>query len=326
MLALQCNALGDESTLRIEDIEPPTCSGKQVLVDVKAASLNFPDALMIRGMYQMKPELPFSPGSELAGEVIAVGDDQTNYVPGDRVLCLSGYGALRQQIAIDPQWQQIHRLPNEMPWEDAASFNMTYGTSMNALHQRGQVKAGETVLVIGATGGCGSAAIHIAKAMGATVIALAGSEEKCAQAKALGADHVVSYTQDNFSKAVKEITHGKGVDVIYDPVGGDDFREYLRCAAWNGRYLVIGFAGGDIPQLPLNHTILKCISVIGVAYGMSAIQDPATNNDNFAQLFDWYAQGLLKPFIGSRRPFVEAADAIADMYARRIIGKTVIAF
>ena len=230
---------------------------------------------------------------------------------GDRVLALVGSGGFATDVVVRPSTMQVHRIPDEMPFDEAAAFDMTYGTGIHGLVRRGGLRAGESVLVLGAAGGCGSAAVQIAKAAGATVIAVAGGEEKCALATALGADAVIDHrSTPSLSTAVKELTEGRGVDVVFDTVGGADAREQLRSLAWNGRYLVVGFAAGEIPMVKANQMILKGVSMVGVAYGMSAIIDPAANQEDFAQLFDWYRAGLVTPAIGHRFALTDAADAM----------------
>jgi NADPH2:quinone reductase len=220
---------------------------------------------------------------------------------------------------------QVHRIPDQMPFDEAAAFNMTYGTGFHGLVRRGGLRAGETVLVLGASGGCGSAAVQIAKAVGATVLAVVGGAEKCALARALGADTVLDHQGlDSLSAAVREATAGRGVDVVFDTVGGPDVREPLRSLAWNGRYLTIGFTSGDVPTVKLNQTVLKSISIVGVAYGMSAIMDPAANVEDFAQLFDWYRQGRVKPFIGHHFPLAQTPLAMRTVFERRALGKVVV--
>jgi NADPH2:quinone reductase len=226
---------------------------------------------------------------------------------------------------LHPSQQQVHRIPDEMPYDEAASFNITYGTGYHGLIRRGHLIAGESVVVLGAAGGCGSAAVQIAKAAGATVIAVAGGDAKCELVRSLGADVVLDHQKvESISAAVKEATDGRGVDVVFDTVGGADIREYLRCLAWNGRYLVIGFASGDIPVVRLNQTILKCISIVGVAYGMSASLDPAANAEDFAQLFSWYREGKVTPYISGRYPLEETAEAMRVVYDREVLGKVVV--
>ena len=237
---------------------------------MRAASVNFPDTLIVRGLYQMRPEPPFVPGTEAAGVVTEVGDEIDTVAVGDRVMTLPGVGAFAEEIVASPPMQQVHRIPASMPFDEAAAFNITYGTAAHGLIERGHLRAGETVLVNGAAGGCGSAAIEIAKAVGADVIAVAGGADKTALAARLGADSVIDHTElvgdRALSQAVRERTGGEGVQVVFDNVGADT-RDLIRCLAWNGRFLVVGFAGGEIPTVPLNLTILKSIAVVGVAYG-----------------------------------------------------------
>ena len=321
-----CHAITGEQGLRLEEVDEPACGPGQVLIDNHCAALNFPDALMIRGLYQFKPDLPFVPGSELAGTVRAIGDGVEGFSVGQRVLALSGFGACSDIVAVAPPMQQLHAMPASMSFEEASGFAMTYGTSMHALVQRGQLQADETVLVLGAAGGCGSAAIQIAKALGARVIAAVSSEQKLQAAKQLGADDVVNYKTHDMRDTVKALTDGAGVDVVFDPVGDALFEQAVRCVGWNGRYLVVGFAGGEIPTLKANYTIIKSLSVIGVAFGMSAINDPAMNAANFAQLFSWYEQGLVKPLVSEVYELEQLPEALAALYAGEAIGKLVVRF
>jgi len=241
------------------------------------------------------------------------------------VLTICGSGAFATEVVATPPSQQVHRIPDEMSFDEAACFNMTYGTGIHGLLRRGGLRAGESVVVLGASGGCGSAAVQIAKAAGATVIAVAGGAEKCELARGLGADVVLDHlTLGSLSEAVKEHTDGRGVDVVFDTVGGPDAREPLRSLAWNGRYLVIGFASGDIPTIKANQAILKSISIVGVAYGMSAILDPKANVEDFSQLFDWYRQGRVTPVIGHRFPLADTAEAMRVVFERRALGKVVV--
>jgi NADPH2:quinone reductase len=325
MKAVICTDLKGEEGLEVTDWPTPSCSDGQVRIGVRAASVNFPDTLMIRGLYQLRSEPPFIPGSECAGVILEVGSGVSGLGVGDRVLALPGVGAFATEVIARPSVQQVHPLPDEMGWDDAAAFNLTYGTAIHGLRQRGNLQAGQSVLVLGAAGGCGSAAVMVAKALGGWVIGAAGGPEKCAVAEQAGADVVVDYrAEESLSARVKELTGGRGVDVLFDPVGGSNVREYLRCLAWNGRYLVVGFAAGEIPTVALNHTILKSISLVGVAYGASAIADPEMNAGNFAQLFDWYRSGLVRPLIGHRFPIEEAANALRVVQERQALGKVVI--
>jgi NADPH:quinone reductase len=324
-LAAVCTALVGEDGIELRTLDTPTLGPAGVRIAVRAASVNYPDVLMIRGLYQYRPEPPFVPGSECAGVITEVGDDVSGLAVGDRVLTICGSGGFSTEVVATPPSNQLHRIPDDMSFGDAASFNMTYGTAFHGLVRRGGLRAGESVLVLGASGGCGSAAVQIAKAAGATVIAVAGGAEKCELARRLGADAVLDHHRlDSLSQAVKEHTDGRGVDVVFDTVGGPDAREPLRCLAWNGRYLVIGFASGDIPTIKANQAILKCISIVGVAYGMSAIIDPQANIEDFAQLFEWYRQGKVTPAIGHRFPLADTAEALRVVFERRALGKVVV--
>lgn len=324
MRALVCPELGDESVLRVEELPSPPCGPEQVRIDVEAASVNFPDTLVIRGEYQYKYDPPFVPGHECSGTLTEVGDAVDGFTVGDRVLAMTGIGAFATEVvAKPPRSDQVFRIPDAMPWDEAAAFDLTYGTAILAF-RRGQLTAGESVLVLGAAGGTGSAAIQVAKAMGAFVVAAAGGAEKLALAERCGADAVVDYRDEGLSARVKDLTGGAGVDIVFDPVGGSAFREYLRCLGWNGRYLVIGFAGGEIPTIGLNLVLLKSISLVGVAYGASARLDPVATARDFEQLFRWYDDGLLKPVIGARFTLDEGADALRLVTNRGALGKVVI--
>ena len=321
-----CTALTGEDGLEIREWPARPLAPGELRIAVRAASVNYPDVLMIRGQYHDKAEPPFVVGTECAGEVIDLGPDVTGFVPGDRVLALTGTGAFATETIARPGPNQVLRIPDSMLWTDAASLNITYGTAYHGLIRRGRLAAGETVAITGASGGCGSAAIQVAKAAGAdTVVAIAGGREKCDLARSLGADVVIDHTETpDYSSAVREATGKAGVDVFFDPVGGADNREALRSIAWGGRYLVIGFAGG-IPVVRLNQTILKNISLIGVAYGMSAFLDPTKNAEDWTELFRWYGEGKVKPAVGHVYPLARGIDAIRAVYERRAAGKVVIA-
>ncbi len=323
--AMVCTELTGEGAMEVRDWDIGTLGPLGVRIAVEAASVNFPDVLMARGLYQSRVEPPFVAGTECAGTIVEVGPDVVDLAIGDRVLSVVGAGAFATEALATPPMQQVHRLPDSMSWEDGAALNITYGTGYHGLVRRGGLVAGDSVLVLGAAGGCGSAAVQIAKAAGATVVAVAGGPEKCALASRLGADLLLDHqTVASLSEAVKEATDGRGVDVVFDTVGGADAREPLRCLGWNGRYLVIGFAAGEVPVIKANQTILKGISIVGVAYGMSAIADPAANAEDFAQLFSWYEQGLVKPAIGHRFALAGAAEAMRVVFERRALGKVVI--
>jgi NADPH2:quinone reductase len=321
--AAVCTSLDGEDSIEVKTMDPSPVRPTSLRIEVRAASVNFPDVLMIRGQYQAHFDPPFVPGSECAGVVVETGEAVTGFAVGDRVMAL-GVGAFATDMVATPP-TQIHRIPDGMPFDEAAAFNMTYGTAIHGLIGRGGLRAGESVLVTGAGGGCGSAAVQVAKAAGATVVAVAGGQEKCELARSLGADAVIDHRNvTSLSEAVRAATDGAGTDVVFDTVGGTDNREYLRCLAWNGRYLVIGFASGEIPVFRANQTILKCISIIGVAYGMSAIADPAANEKDFQQLFAWYREGRVAPRISARFPLHETSEALRTVSERRAVGKVVI--
>lgn len=324
MRAWVCKELVGEDGLALEQQESPACGPGQVRVLNHCAALNFPDVLITRGQYQFKLDPPFIPGSEFAGVITEVGDGVRDLDAGQRVMVMSGFGAFAEEVVVAPPFQQIHPIPESMSFADAAAFNMVYGTGMHALKQRGQLQPGETLLVLGSAGGCGSAAVEIGKAMGARVIAGASSDEKCAVAARLGADETVNYSREDLRDRVMALTSDQGVDVVFDPVGDALFTQARRCVGWDGRYLVIGFAGGAIPSLEANYTILKSMSLVGVAYGMSAIKNPAMNAANFAQLLQWYLEGRLHPHIGKHYPFDELPVACREMHAGRTLGKTVV--
>jgi NADPH2:quinone reductase len=315
------NPVGVEA-LNWQALPMPQPQAGQVLINIQAASLNFPDLLIVQNKYQMKPPLPFVPGSEYAGVVQAVGSGVTQLQVGQRVACLSGTGGFGTHTLAAAD--RCLPLPDDFPFVDAAAFIMTYATSHHALMDRGQLKAGETVLVLGAAGGVGTAAIQIAKAVGARVIAAASSEEKCALCKTLGADVTINYTTENLREALKAATDGKGPDVIYDPVGGDLAEPAFRSIAWRGRYLVVGFAAGPIPALPLNLPLLKSASIIGVFWGEFSRREPQANAAMLQELVAWYAQGKIKPVIDQTLPMAELKTAYARMGSRSVKGKLVL--
>jgi NADPH:quinone reductase len=320
-----CTELNGEDGLELKELASLPLSEDAVRIAVRAASVNFPDVLKIRGLYQHRLEPPFVPGGECAGVIIELGAGVRDFSVGDRVLAVIGSGAFAAEAIAYPFREQVRRIPDEMSFEEAASFAITYGTALNGLARRGGLVAGETVLIIGASGGCGSAAIQVSKAMGARVIAVAGGNEKCALATSLGADEVIDHRRaQSLSNAVSNLTDGRGVDVLFDTVGGADLREQLRSLALFGRYLVVGFASGEIPVIKTNQTILKCISIIGVAYGISANARPGEADEDFRQLFAWSREGLVRPSIGHRFALSEASEAIRVVSSRRALGKVVI--
>jgi NADPH:quinone reductase len=305
-----------------KELPTPTPQAGEVLIEIQAASLNFPELLIVQNKYQHKPPLPFVPGSEYAGVVRAVGDGVTQLQVGQSVACLSGTGGFGTHT-LAPAALCLP-LPPGFPPVDAAAFIMIYATSHHALLDRGQLKAGETVLVLGAAGGVGTAAIQIAKAAGARVIAAASTDDKCALCRSIGADATINYTTENLRDAVKTLTDGKGPDVIYDPVGGDFAEPAFRSIAWRGRYLVVGFASGPIPALPLNLALLKGASVVGVFWGDFARREPQANAAMMAELARWYAQGKVKPVIDRTMPMGELKAAYAHMGSRGVKGKLVL--
>ena len=322
MKAVLCKAFGPAETLVLEEIASPEAKKNEVLLQVHAAGVNFPDTLIIEGKYQFKPPFPFSPGGEAAGVVTAVGEKVSHLKVGDRVMALTGWGSFAEEVAV-PGYN-VMPIPASMDFPSAAAFGMTYGTSMHALKQRANLQPGETLLVLGASGGVGLAAVEIGKAMGAKVIAAASSAEKLEVAKAAGADELINYSESNLKDEVKRLTGGQGADVIYDPVGGDLFDAAIRSIAWNGRLLVVGFASGRIPELPVNLTLLKGAAVVGVFWGSFAQRQPQDNAANFQQLFAWHAEGKLKPLVSQTFPLAQAAEAINTLGQRKAVGKVVV--
>lgn len=322
MKALMCHAFGPIDTLRVEEVAAPVPGPGQVLIDVKAAAINFPDALIVQGLYQAKPPLPFAPGAELAGVVAALGEGVQRLKVGDRVIAAVGHGAFAEDCVADAA--QVMPLLPGMDFELGAAFVLTYGTSLHALRKIGALQAGETLLVLGAAGGVGLAAIEIAKALGARVIAAASSAEKLALCRKLGADETIDYSNEDLRKRVDALTGGKGADVVYDPVGGALAEAALRATAWRGRYLVIGFASGEIPKLPLNLALLMERAILGVFWGAAVRRDPASHLANMQQLAQWFAEGKVRPVVSERVPLAGAAAAIERLARRQAMGKIVV--
>jgi NADPH2:quinone reductase len=314
------NPVGVEA-LTWKELPTPAPQAGQVLIRIEAASLNFPDLLIVQNKYQMKPDLPFVPGSEYAGVIEAVGEGVTHLKVGQSVACLSGTGGFGTHTLAPAKL--CMPLPAGFPAVDAAAFIMIYATSHHALMDRAGLKAGETVLILGAAGGVGTAAIQIAKAAGARVIAAASTDEKCALCKSLGADEIINYTTQNMREVLKTLTGGKGPDVIYDPVGGDFAEPAFRSIAWRGRYLVVGFAAGPIPALPFNLALLKGASIVGVFWGDFARREPQANAAMMAELATWYGQGKVKPVIDRTMPMSDLKAAYAHMGSRGVMGKLV---
>ncbi|MFT5589980.1 MAG: NADPH2:quinone reductase [Bradyrhizobium sp.] len=322
MKAIVCNAWGLPDTLVIEELPDAVPGPGQLAIEIRAAGVNFPDVLIIQNKYQFKPALPFTPGSELAGIVLAVGEGVTRYKAGDEVIAFSAQGAFAQQIVVAAN--AVMPMPAGMDFDIAAAITLTYGTSHHAVVDRAQLKAGETMLVLGAAGGVGLAAIEIGKALGARVIAAASSDEKLAVCREHGADVTINYSTEDLRGAIKAATDGKGPDVIYDPVGGSYTEPAFRSIGWRGRYLVVGFANGDIPALPLNLMLLKGASLVGVFWGEFAKREPKANAAAMQQLLGWLADGTIKPRISGRYALAETAQALNDMAARKVMGKVVI--
>jgi len=322
MKAVLCKAYGPPESLVVEDVPPLVAGPGEVVVSVKAASVNFPDVLIIQNKYQVKPPLPFSPGSEVAGVVKSVGSDVSHVKPGDRVMAIVGYGAFAEEVKTEAR--RALPLPAGMDFESAAAFGLTYATSEHALVDRGALQAGETLLVLGAAGGVGLAAIEIGAILGARVIACASSDDKLAVCRAHGAHDTINYSNDDLRERIKALTGGNGPNVVYDPVGGAYTETVLRSIAWRGRLLVVGFAAGEIPKIPLNLTLLKGCAIVGVFWGEFTRREPARFAESMERLSRWYAEGRLKPHISGRFPLEQAADALTRMANREVVGKVVL--
>ena len=322
MKAVLCKAYGPPESLVIEDVESPTPGPGEVVISVKASGVNFPDVLIIQNKYQVKPPLPFSPGSEVAGVIKAVGENVTHVAPGDEVFAFTVYGGFAQEVKTDAK--RLLPIPAGMTFPTAAAFGLTYATSDHALRDRGELEAGETLLVLGAAGGVGLAAVEIGKALGARVIACASSDDKLAVCREHGADETINYATEDLRDRIKAITGGKGADVIYDPVGGSYTELALRSIAWRGRLLVVGFAAGDIPKIPLNLTLLKGCAIVGVYWGEFTRREPERFAQEMRQLGQWYGEGRIRPHISATYPLDRAADALNDMAQRRVVGKVVL--
>ena len=322
MKAVLCKQHGLPDTLVVEEIPSPKAGAKQVVITVKACGVNFPDTLIIQNKYQFKPELPFSPGGEVAGIIKEVGEGVTHLNVGDTVIAMTGWGGFAEEVLTDAS--RVFPIPPVFDFKTAATFAYVFGTSYYALKDRAQIKEGETVLVLGASGGVGLAAVQLAKVMGAKVIAAASTAEKLAVCSQYGADAIVNYTDDNWREQVRTLTDGKGVDVVYDAVGGHYAEPALRSMAWGGRYLVVGFAAGDIPKIPLNLPLLKGCAVVGVFWGEFATRQKKDNQANMMQLFGWLMQGKIKPHISAEYPLEQAAQALNDLLERKATGKVVL--
>ena len=322
MRALLCKEYGPPERLVLEDAAEPSLGPGQVRIAIKACGVNFPDLLIIAGKYQQRPPMPFSPGAEIAGEVVEVADDVAGFAAGQRVAAASMFGGMAEQICVDAR--TVVALPDGVEYVSAAAFLLAYGTAYHALKQRADMQAGETLVVLGAAGGVGLAAVEIGKMMGATVIAAASSADKLELTRAYGADHLINYSDADLKEGIKEITAGRGADVVFDPVGGELFDQCLRAVAWRGRILVIGFTSGQIPAVPANLTLLKGSSVVGVFWGRFTEEEPETNAQNTAQLIGLLGEGKLKPHVSETFPLEQAVSALQVVAARRAKGKLVI--
>lgn len=322
MKAVLCKAYGPPEDLVIEDVPAPACGPGQVRIGVHAVGINFPDCLMIEGKYQFKPEFPFSPGGELSGEILELGEGVTGLSVGDRVIAGGGHGGLAEEVVVSATG--LRSVPTGMSMSQAAAWSTTYGTSYHALKQRGALQPGETLLVLGAGGGVGLAAVELGKAMGARVLAAASSEAKREAAKAAGADEVIDYSDGELKEKVKALTDGRGADVIYDPVGGDFFDQCMRCINWKGRVLVVGFVGGEIPRVPINLILLKGCQVVGVFYGAFTGREPAENAQNWHELANLWEAGKIAPLVSREFAFEEHAAALRCLSEREAIGKVIV--
>ena len=322
MKALLCRELGSIDALAVADVDAPRAGPGQVVIDVRAAGINFPDILMTQGKYQFKPPLPFAPGCELAGMVKEVGEGVTHVRPGDAVAAIVMHGAFAEQALAESD--RVVKLPAGIDLEIAAASLFTYGTSYHALKDRACIAPGETLLVLGAAGGVGLAAVELGKLLGARVIAAASSAEKLAACVSRGADATIDYSSEDLRERVKTLTEGKGVDVVYDPVGGAYSEPALRSMAWRGRFLVVGFAAGEIPKIALNLALLKGCSIVGVFWGEFTKREREANRENVRQLLDWIAAGALKPLVSARYPLARGPEALRALADRTVKGKVVI--
>ena len=322
MKAVLCESFGPAENLTLADIAPPQLLPGHVIVDIRCCALNFPDVLMIEGKYQSLPPFPFTPGGEFAGVVSEIADDVKSWQVGDAVFGASGHGAMAEKISVSAK--ALRPKPEAMSFAQASGISTTYGTSYYALKQRAKLAAGETLLVLGAAGGVGLAAVELGKAMGARVIAAASSAEKLRVAQQAGADELIDYSDGELKEKVKALTNGKGADVIYDPVGGPMFDQCMRCVNWEGRVLIVGFVGGDIPKVPTNLILLKSCQVVGVFYGAFSGRFPAENQKNFAELIDMFTKGDLKATVGGEYALVDYVEALNCLSQRRAIGKIVV--
>jgi len=321
MRAVVCDTWGGEELLKIKDLPSPVPHDDELVIEVRAAGVNFPDTLIIRNTYQVKPELPFTPGNEVAGIVTSVGAKISKFAVGDRVLALIGIGAFCEEALVKEH--SCTKIPDGMEFGAAAGFMLAYGTSWHAVRDRAALQPGETMLVLGASGGVGLAAVEIGKAIGAKIVAAASTNEKCEIARAHGADEVINYTDEELRAGIKR-TCPDGLNVIYDPVGGKFSETAFRSIAWRGRHIVVGFANGAIPSIPLNLPLLKGASIVGVQYGHFFNHQPAENAAGVEEMFKWFGEGKIKPLVSKSYSLDETPQALADIGARKVTGKIVI--
>lgn len=322
MRAVLCTQFGGPETLQMADIESPVAAPGEVVVAVRAAGLNFFDTLIIQNKYQFKPELPFSPGAEIAGEVLSLGKGVERFQVGDRVMAYTAWGGARAEIAVSQE--AVAAMPDGLDFATAAGLVVTYGTSLYALKDRADIQPGETLAVLGASGGVGQAAVEIGKAMGARVIACASSDAKLDFCRSLGADEMLNYASQDIKSRLKELTGGNGVDVIYDPVGADLAEPSFRAIAWKGRFLVVGFAGGSIPKIPLNLALLKGAQIVGVFWGNHLVREPGLHRANMERLLDWVVAGTIKPHIHKIYPLEQTGEALMAIARREVRGKLIV--
>lgn len=322
MRAVRQHELVGPSGLRVDDLPDPTPGAGEVLVSVRAAGVNFPDVLLSRGKYQFKPEPPFVPGGEVAGVVASVGDGVTRLRPGDRVAATMIHGAFAEKVVVHEA--ATAKLPDAVSFETGAATLLTYATTIHALVDRASLRAGETLLVLGAAGGVGTAAVELGKALGAKVIAAASSPEKIAFCKEHGADEGIVYTREDLKERAKALTGGAGADVVYDPVGGPYTEQALRAIAWEGRLLVVGFAAGEIPKIPMNLVLLKGCQIVGVFWGSFVMRTPERNLENARRVLEWVSEGTLRPHVDEVLPFSRAAEALERLEQRKVKGKIVL--
>ncbi len=322
MKAMVCHELVGPTALRLEDIPEPHPGPGQIRVQVRACGVNFADSLITRGQYQLQPQPPFSPGFEVAGDILELGEGVTQFVVGQRVIAMTPHGGYAEQLVASAS--RCVAMPDAMPYEQGAAFPVVFGTSHIALWHRARLQAGETLVVHGASGGVGLTAVAIGKQLGATVIATASSPEKLQVAREHGADHLLNTHHEDIRLRIKELTGGRGADVIYDPVGGELFNASLRAIAFEGRILVIGFAGGTVPQIPANHLLVKNVDVIGLNWPAYAEHHPSVMTESFRILLNWYLAGAIQPYVSEIYPLEEAADALQQVVSRKSTGKVVI--